>query len=160
MITIREYKKEDIKTLAAIWNEVVEEGVAFPQTEKLSEDEAALLFSKQDVTSVATKDGTICGFYILHPNNVGRCGHICNASYGVASDERGNGVGRLLVEHSLKKAKESGYRIMQFNAVVASNKAAIRIYESVGFRLIGEIPEGFAMKSGGYETIRIYCYVL
>ena len=70
---------------------------------------------------MAELDGKVVGLYILHPNNVGRCGHIANASYGVSRDCRGRGVGRALVEDSLAACGALGFRLLQFNAVVASN---------------------------------------
>ncbi|MBQ5422657.1 MAG: GNAT family N-acetyltransferase, partial [Clostridiales bacterium] len=88
-MTIREYRQEDLPAMTAIWNEVVEEGNAFPQDEPLDEEQGAAFFASQSYTGVADEDGTIYGLYILHPNNVGRCGHICNASYAVSSGSRG-----------------------------------------------------------------------
>ena len=73
--------------------------------------------------------GDIVGLYILHPNNVGRCGHICNASYAVKLTQRGKHIGEILVTDCLKKAKEIGYGILQFNAVVATNQYALKLYE-------------------------------
>ncbi len=96
------------------------------------------------------------GLYILHPNNIGRCGHICNASYAVSSDARGRQIGRKLVEDSLIQAKHHNFRIMQFNAVVAGNTRARRLYESLGFVPLGSIPEGFLMKDGHFEDIVLY----
>lgn len=94
--------------------------------------------------------------YILHPNNVGRCGHICNASYAVSSSARGKGVGRKLVSDCLKRAKKYGFKILQFNAVVKTNTPARNLYESLGFVGLGVIPKGFLMKDGHYEDICPY----
>ena len=100
------------------------------------------------------------GLYILHPNNIGRCGHICNASYAVSSEMRGRHIGEKLVIDSLDKGKESGFKIMQFNAVVESNIHARHLYERVGFKELGTVPEGFRMKDGHYENICLYYYEL
>ncbi len=85
MITIREYKTEDLESVMDIWNEVVREGIAFPQDEELTKLNADDFFTGQSYTGVAvnSETGAIVGLYILHPNNVGRCGHICNTSYAV-----------------------------------------------------------------------------
>ena len=104
--------------------------------------------------------GEVVGMYILHPNNVGRCGHICNASYAVRRDLRGNRIGETLVTHCLKTAKEMRFKIMQFNAVVRSNTYALRLYKKLGFVQLGVIPEGFRMKDGHYEDIIPHYYVL
>ncbi|CUO29070.1 acetyltransferase [Clostridium disporicum] len=96
------------------------------------------------------------GLYILHPNNVGRCGHICNSSYAVKKDCRGLHIGEKLVIDSLEQGKKYGFRIIQFNAVVASNIHARNLYERLGFKQLGVIPEGFLMKDGHYEDICPY----
>ena len=97
--------------------------------------------------------GELVGLYILHPNNVGRCGHICNASYAVRADRRGQHIGEALVRHCMAKGKELGFRILQFNAVVRSNVPALRLYERLGFVQLGVIPGGFRRKDGVYEDI-------
>ena len=98
-------------------------------------------------------NGRLLGLYILHPNNVGRCGHICNASYAVSSLARGRGVGEALVRHCLETAKKLGFRILQFNAVVSNNTPALNLYAKLGFTRLGTIPEGFHMKDGSYQDI-------
>ena len=120
---IREYRRADLPFMTEIWNQIVGEGNAFPQEEMLSEAEAEAFFAGQTCCGVAqdTESGRILGLYILHPNNVGRCGHICNASYGVSADSRGLHIGERLVKDCMKRAKEQEFRLLQFNAVVASN---------------------------------------
>lgn len=180
-VQIREFNKSDIKFMVEIWNEIVENGVAFPQTELLDETSGFEFFTLQSFVGVAVSDengvnldktssnepmnlnsqnldknelnGDILGLYILHPNNVGRCGHIANASYAVSKNARGKGVGEILVRHSLQKAYEIGFRIMQFNAVVADNTIALRLYEKLGFIRLGVIKGGFLLKNGTYADI-------
>ena len=97
-ITISAWRDEDTPEAIAIWNEVVREGVAFPQEDELDLDAGRAFFAAQSRTAIARDgDGRALGLYILHPNNVGRCGHLCNASYAVASWARGRGVGEALV---------------------------------------------------------------
>ena len=96
------------------------------------------------------------GLYILHPNNVGRCGHIANASYCVSSAARGQRVGESLVKDCLQQAREHGFKILQFNAVVETNERARKLYEKLGFNLLGVIPGGFRLKSGKFENICLY----
>ena len=154
-IAIRKYEKSDIEAANAIWNTVVEEGIAFPQEEILDVKTGDDFFSSQSFTGIAyDKDsGTVVGLYILHPNNVGRCGHICNASYAVRADLRGQHIGGVLVTDCIKTAKQLGFRVLQFNAVVATNEAALKLYKKLGFKQLGVIPEGFRMKDGHYEDI-------
>lgn len=80
-VTIRKYKSGDLPEMIAVWNEVVEGGVAFPQEEMLDSVGGEKFFAAQTYCGVAEVDGKVLGLYILHPNNIGRCGHICNASY-------------------------------------------------------------------------------
>ncbi|MBQ6544205.1 MAG: GNAT family N-acetyltransferase [Lachnospiraceae bacterium] len=159
-ITVRQYKQEDLDDLIRIWNEVVEEGVAFPQEDYLDRQSGADFFASQTYPAAAEVDGRVLGLYILHPNNVGRCGHICNASYAVSSEARGLGIGEKLVRDCLIKGKEFGFRILQFNAVVENNLRARRLYERLGFTPLGVIPAGFRMKDGHYENICPYYFVL
>ena len=159
-MTIRAYNQQDIHEMIRIWNEVVEEGNAFPQEEYLDPESGRDFFSAQNYTGVAEADGKIVGLYILHPNNIGRCGHICNASYAVASGVRGRHIGEKLVLDCLQKGKELGFSVLQFNAVVESNIHARHLYERLGFKQLGTIPRGFRMKDGHYENICLYYHDL
>lgn len=157
---VRAYRTEDLPVMISIWNEVVEEGVAFPQEEFLDESTGAEFFAAQSYNGVAEEDGNVVGLYILHPNNIGRCGHICNASYAISSAFRGRHIGENLVTDCLRMGKELGFRVMQFNAVVENNIHARHLYERLGFTQLGVIPEGFRMKDGHYENICPYYKVL
>lgn len=154
-MTIRKYSSEDTKAAMEIWNSVVEDGVAFPQVECLTKESAIRFFEGQSHTGIAIDDesGEIIGLYILHPNNVGRCSHICNTSYAVKQGVRGQHIGERLVLDSMKKGKELGFKILQFNAVVATNTVALHLYQKLGFTQLGVIPKGFLMKDGHYEDI-------
>ena len=154
---IREYHANDLKHMIDIWNEVVNEGIAFPQEELLNDQTGEQFFSSQSYCGVAVDENNIVlGLYILHPNNVGRCGHICNASYAVSSFCRGQHIGEKLVKDCIQNAKRIGYRILQFNAVVETNIHARHLYERIGFSQLGVIPNGFRMKDGHYENICPY----
>ena len=113
-IEIRQYQTNDAAAAAAIWNEVVRGGAAFPQREELTEENADSFFRSQSFTGLAedAETGEIVGLYILHPNNVGRCGHICNTSYAVKDGVRGRHIGEQLVRHSMAQGKTLGYRIL------------------------------------------------
>ena len=156
-ITVREFRSEDTKDAIAIWNEVVDQGKAFPQLEDLGVEDGEAFFKEQSYTGIAVNENDeIVGLYILHPNNIGRCGHICNASYAVKSTVRGQGVGKAIVTDCLEKAKEIGFRVLQFNAVVKSNTTALKLYQKVGFTQLGTIPGGFLNKDGVYEDIIVH----
>ena len=192
---LRQYNENDLEQMIAIWNEVVEEGIAFPQEEPLDAASGREFFASQSYCGVAvvgsedeTADesvgsgseegaaqvsdddsaqdggdqtaGQIVGLYILHPNNVGRCGHICNASYAVNSACRGQHIGEKLVLDCLDNAKRLGFGVLQFNAVVETNIHARHLYERLGFVQLGTIPKGFRMKDGHYENICPYYHEL
>lgn len=153
---LREFEEKDLEQMIEIWNDVVRDGIAFPQEEELTAETGRAFFSGQSYTGVADSDGVINGLYILHPNNVGRCGHICNASYAVRKDLRGRHIGEALVEDCLVQAKRLGYGVLQFNAVVKTNASARHLYEKLGFKQLGTIESGFRMKDGTYEDICPY----
>lgn len=161
-IVIRACRSEDILQMNRVWNEVVKDGIAFPQTEILDETKGEKFFASQSYCGVAenAENGEIVGLYILHPNNIGRCGHISNASYAVCSSSRGKGIGEMLVKDCLVQAKNCGFKILQFNAVVKTNTAARRLYEKLGFVQLGTIPQGFLMKDGSYEDICPYYHMI
>lgn len=161
-INIREYTTEDAVAASEIWNQVVDDGVAFPQEEDLSPETGDAFFKEQTYTGIAenTENGEAVGLYILHPNNVGRCGHICNASYVVRRDIRGEHIGEKLVLDCISMAKKKGFGVLQFNAVVASNVHALHLYKRIGFTPLGIIPEGFRMPDGHYEDIIPHYYDL
>ena len=162
MLKIEAYNEKYINEAIAIWNDIVEDGIAFPQNETLDAQTGNAFFKSQSFTGIAINadSGEVVGLYILHPNNVGRCGHISNASYAVKKNKRGQHIGELLVKDCLAKAKEIGFRILQFNAVVESNTHARHLYERLGFVQIGTIPNGFLMKDGHFENICPYYHEL
>ena len=154
-IKIKEFDINDVVEAIYIWNEVIQDGIAFPQMDLLTETSGYEFFSQQSFTGIAYNTDTkeVVGLYILHPNNVGRCGHISNASYAVKKGLRGHHIGENLVVHSMSKGKELGFKILQFNAVVKLNEPALYLYEKLGFTKLGIIPNGFLMKDGTYEDI-------
>ena len=141
MIEIRRYEEKDKKEAMAIWNAVVREGIAFPQDEELTDETADAFFMSQSYTGIAvdSEANEIVGLYILHPNNVGRCGHICNTSYAVKEGKRGLHIGEQLVKDSLKTGASLGFRILQFNAVVATNMSRLLMLKTMQGRLICSI---------------------
>ncbi len=160
MTEIRGYRQSDLDAMVSIWNEVVRGGIAFPQEEELDLPRSRQFFASQTHCGIAVEDGNVLGLYILHPNNIGRCGHIANSSYAVSSAARNKGAGQRLVEDSLAQAKAHGFRLLQFNAVVETNSAARHLYEKLGFVQLGTIPGGFRMSDGTYANICPYYHEL
>lgn len=154
-IIAEKLSEKNLQEAIDIWNVVVEEGEAFPQMEPLTIESGRDFFEEQSYTGVAVDDetGEIVGMYILHPNNVGRCGHISNASFAVKETCRGKHVGEVLVKDCILKARDLGFKILQFNAVVRTNARALSLYKKMGFIQLGVIPGGFLMPDGTYEDI-------
>lgn len=165
-LEIREFCEADLPAMLPVWNRIVEEGIAFPQLEPLDLKSGRDFFASQSFTGVAVQGCSgqgaaaalpglpeLLGLYILHPNNLGRCGHLCNASYAVHEKARGRGIGRQLVCHCMGQAARLGFRILQFNAVVATNSAALALYQKLGFTRLGRIPGGFLLPDGSYGDI-------
>lgn len=159
---IRKYMPEDIPQMVDIWNEVVNAGQAFPQEIPETLESGARFFASQSHCGVAVDavTGKLLGLYILHPNNIGRCGHICNASYAVKSDVRGKGIGETLARDSLAMGAALGFGILQFNAVASDNAAANKLYKKLGFQFLGTIPAGFRRPDGSYVSINLYYHSL
>lgn len=159
-VQIRAYEETDLPAMTDLWNTVVAEGESFPQTEQLSLAAAKEFFAAQSLSAAAICGSEAAGLYILHPNHVGHCAHIANASYAVRGDRVGQGIGQALVSDSLRQAKKLGFGILQFNAVAADNFSAIHIYDKLGFVQLGKIPNGFQKDDGSFKDIFLYYYDL
>ncbi|SEH01135.1 L-amino acid N-acyltransferase YncA [Nonomuraea solani] len=114
------------------------------------------LLRAPDRTVVAVDDaGKILGTAKMNRNHMGNASHIASASYMVDPAHSGQGVGRALCEYSLEWARAAGYRAMQFNAVVETNAHAVKLYRSLGFEVVGTLPEGFRHPERGYVGLHI-----
>ncbi|MGS2615343.1 N-acetyltransferase family protein [Micromonospora sp. LZ34] len=100
-------------------------------------------------------DGTVLGSAKLVPNQLGPGDHVANASFMVAPAAAGRGVGRALAEHVLALARAEGYRAMQFNAVVSTNTRAVALWRSLGFEVVGRVPEGFRHPGLGFVDLLV-----
>lgn len=152
---IKPYEKKYMEEAAGLWNEVVEEQDSFPQNAPFKPQEAHAFFESQTRTACLFQGEKMLGIYILHPNNAGNCGHIANCSYGLTKTARGRGLGRLLVEDSITEGKKAGFRAIQFNAVVSTNYPAIKLYRSLGFRILATVPGGYKHPDGTYTDTYI-----
>ncbi len=99
---------------------------------------------------VAERDGTVVGTYIVRANQPGLGSHVANAAFMVAPDARGLGVGQAMGEHCLAEAQRLGFRAMQFNFVVSTNEAAVRLWQRLGFEIVGTLPGAFRHAEKGY----------
>ncbi len=110
---------------------------------------------KNNHVYVALENDEILGSFYMKNNQPGLGSHIANAGYAVAEECRGKGVGKLMGEFSLVEAKKLGYSAMQFNLVVKTNEKAVRLWKSIGFEIIGEIPQAFNHKELGFVNAYI-----
>jgi ribosomal protein S18 acetylase RimI-like enzyme len=101
-------------------------------------------------TYVAQIDGKIVGTYYLKPNQPGLGSHVCNAGYIVSEQARGQGVATLMCEHSQREAKRMSFRAMQFNIVVSTNETAVRLWQKLGFEIVGRLPGAFRHSALGF----------
>lgn len=102
-----------------------------------------------------TDDSAVVGTANMYRNRGGGGAHVASASYMVDPAHAGRGVGRALVLDSLDWARAEGFRGMQFNAVVETNAAAVGLYRSLGFEVIGTVPEGFDHPEQGFVGLHI-----
>ncbi|MEU6853291.1 GNAT family N-acetyltransferase [Actinacidiphila alni] len=123
-------------------------------TEATGRDYWMLAPPARTVVAVAD-DGTVLGTAKMNANQGGNAAHVSSASFMVDPAHSGRGVGRALCAEALRWATAEGFRAMQFNAVVESNARAVKLYESLGFRVIGTVPEGFRHPRLGYVGLHI-----
>ena len=156
MIFIRKFEEKDKEEIWKIIKYVISQGDSFtfsPDStrEFVLEDWCD---SKRE-TFVAVSEGEVVGTFYIKANQIGLGSHIANGSYMVAPEARGKGVGRQMGEFSIKEAKKLGFYAMQFNFVVKSNEKAVNLWKSLGFEIIGEIPEAFRHIKNGLTNAYI-----
>lgn len=145
----------------AIWpivRTVASAGESFTFPRDIGEDFAreCWMLTAPGRTVVAVDDaGTILGTAKMNPNHMGPAAHIASASYMVAPEHTGHGIGRALGEYTIEWARAEGYRAMQFNAVVQTNVRAVALWRSLGFTVIGTLPEGYRLPDGTYTGLHI-----
>ncbi len=156
-ITIRTATDADWPQLWPIVEPVVREGETYVYPPDLTSDEARRLWMEAPPgrTVVAEGDGRLLGTAKMGPNRPGHGDHVGTASFMVSPAARGLGVGRALGEHVVAWHREQGYRGIQFNAVVESNTAAVRLWRSLGFEIVGTVPGAFRSPSRGYVGLHV-----
>src|SRR6516165_11138452 len=148
---IKAVRKEDHEAIWQILEPTIRAGDTYPLPRDMNKAEAIAYWTGPDrETFVAEKDGRIIGTYYLRANQAGGGAHVANCGYVTADDARGRGVARSMCEHSLQHARERGFRAMQFNFVISTNERAIRLWESLGFTIVGRLPLAFHHPQLGY----------
>lgn len=152
MLTIREARRvEDADAIWRILEPVIRAGETYALPRDLTREEALdYWFSDGHEVFVADDEGQIVGTYFMHPNQKGGGSHVANCGYVTAAAASGRGIARRMCIHSLEYAKGRGFRAMQFNFVVKSNERAVHLWESLGFSIVGTLPEAFLHPVAGY----------
>lgn len=154
---IREVTDEDWPAVWPIVREVVRAGETYAYDLDMTEDRAREIWmlAPPGRTVVAVDDGMVVGTAKMNPNQGGNGAHVSSASFMVGSAYAGRGVGRALGEHVLEWARAAGYRSIQFNAVVEANTRAVSLWKSLGFEIIGTVPEAFHHPQRGYVGLHV-----
>jgi ribosomal protein S18 acetylase RimI-like enzyme len=148
---IRPASHADAPAIWAIIQPVIHAGETYTLDRDMSEEAALGYWLGPDKeTFVAEDDGTILGTYIMRPNQAGGGKHVCNCGYMTASTATRRGVARRMCLHSLQHASARGYRAMQFNFVVSTNERAVRLWQWLGFEIVGRLPLAFHHPLHGY----------
>lgn len=156
-LSIREATTEDLPLILATFHRVLEEGQTYSYTpEEMTEARSCdYWFGEGHHPFVAMLDGEPAGFYAIRPNRTGRGKHVANASFIVCHDHRRRGVATAMGKHAIATAKELGYQAMQYNFVVSTNEVAVKLWQSLGFEIVGRLPKGFNHISKGLVDVLI-----
>jgi len=157
-LTIRDATDRDRDAIWEIFRATVAPGDSFVYDPNTPRDEAeAYWFAKGTRTYVAEQDGKVVGSYILRPNRPGLGNHVSNAGFMVAPAARRFGVGLAMGEHALAEARRLGYSAMQFNFVISTNETAVRLWQRLGFRIVGTLPGAFRhSRKGSVDAYVMY----
>ena len=147
---IREASHGDEDGIWATLKPMLRGGETYALPPDWSRDDAMAYWCGPNMTTFVAEDKTILGTYYMRPNHMGGGDHVCNCGYVVHPDARGRGIARRLGEHSIQTARDRGYKAIQFNFVVSTNTAALKLWESLGFSEIGRIPQGFRHPEQGF----------
>ena len=151
MITIHPMQVDEWPPVWKLIEPVFRAGETYAFSPDIPEDEARKVWlDAPTATYVAKDEGNILGTYFIKPNQPGLGSHVCNCGYIVGENARGKGVASLMCEHSQSEARRLGFRAMQYNLVVATNESAVRLWQKLGFAIVGRLPGAFKHARFGY----------
>ena len=162
-ITIREATIADFDHIYALFQSILEEGHTYSYSPEEMTRERSLEYWLQapgTFCTIAEDNGSFAGCSAIRPNRTARANHVANASFIVHPDHRGKGVGKALGEYTIALAKAKGYQDMQYNFVVSANTAAVKLWKSLGFTIVGTLPQGFNHANNGLVDVYIMHRVL
>jgi ribosomal protein S18 acetylase RimI-like enzyme len=155
---IRRAGAEDWPRVWPVWHETVSAGETYAYPAATSEEEGRALWLRPtpaETWLAEDSGGEVLGTYLLAPNQPGAGAHVANAAFIVSGAARGRGIGRQLADHCLDRARTLGYLAMQFNAVVATNTAAVALWRSLGFETVGTVPRAFRHPTRGLVDLYV-----
>lgn len=152
---VRDAVDDDWPRIFPFFAAIVAAGETYSYPDGLSSDEARALWTGQERVVVAVDGDDVVGSATMGPNRTGRGAHVATASFMVDPRRSGHGVGRALAEDMIAWAAGAGYRGIQFNAVVETNHAAVALWRSLGFRIVGTVPEAFDHATQGYVGLHV-----
>lgn len=153
---IRPIRPDEFALAWPIFQAVVATADTYAYSPDIAYEQARDLWTTSPTrTFVASDAGRVVGCYMLRPNQPGLGDHVANAGYMVAPHARGRGIAGQLCEHSMRMAREAGFRAMQFNYVVSSNGTAVRLWQKHGFHIVGRIPAAFRHATLGLTDVLV-----
>ena len=152
MIIVREFEPTDWPAVWALIEPVFRSGDTYAFSTEISEAEAYKIWIEAPAATFVARDdsGAAQGTYYIKPNQPGAGSHVCNCGYIVGEQVRGRGVATVMCEHSQREAVQRGFRAMQFNLVVSTNEGAIRLWQKLGYDIVGTLPRAFKHPTQGF----------
>jgi L-amino acid N-acyltransferase YncA len=155
-VKIRPAKESDRNAIWEIFREVIAAGETYPIDPEIPREQALAYWFKHNAhVCVAENENGIVGSYTMHQNQAAGGSHVANAGFIVAKSARGQGIGRALGEHCLSEARRLGFRAMQFNFVISTNEAAVKLWQDLGLKIVGTLPGAFRHPTRGYVDVYV-----
>ncbi len=151
MLEIQLAQNQDFEAIWPLIHDVLRSGDTCPFAPQTTREEAFQIWmQKPQATYVAYLDHEIAGTYYIKANQPGLGSHVCNCGHMVRTDARGKGIGRAMCRHSLSQARELGFKAMQYNLVMSTNTGALKLWQDLGFEIIGTLPKAFNHRAKGF----------
>jgi L-amino acid N-acyltransferase YncA len=158
---IRDATEADWPAIWPFFHRIVAAGETYAYDQTLTEEQGRAIWmqpssaAKSRTVVAVDADGTVLGSANMYPNRPGPGAHVASASFMVDAASSGKGVGRALCQDMIEWARAEGFRSIQFNAVVETNERAVRLWQSLGFEIIGTVPEAFRHPTHGYVGLHV-----